>query len=125
MPCQLKTANRVASLPRKMILNTDSEDEWTELGDGGVAGAWWQTERWKVPSLVWKWGLRRADMIKYLTFSQNARGCLDICRVLCSYLASLKHMGNQHAHIISGNMALWSTHTVLYLKEKSNKKSNW
>lgn len=61
-------------------------------------------------------------MIKYLTFTQNARGCLDICRVLCSYLASLKHMGNQHAHIISGNMALWSTHAVLYLKETSAKK---
>lgn len=66
-------------------------------------------------------------MIKYLTFTQNARGCFDICCVLCGYLASLKHMGNQHAHIISGNIriALWSTHTVMYLKEKSTQKSNY
>lgn len=75
-------------------------------------------------SLVWKWGLRRADMIKYPTFTKNARGCLDICCVLRSYLASLKHMGNQHAHIISGNTGTdqCSTHTVMYLKEKSSQK---
>lgn len=100
---------------------------WTELGNGGLVGGRWQTDCLKVPSLVWKWGLQRADMIKYLTFIQNARGCLDICCVLRSYLASLEHMGNQHAHIISGSirMALWSTHTDVYLKEKSTQKSNW
>lgn len=58
-------------------------------------------------------------MIKYLTFPQNARGCLDICCVLCSYLASLKHMGNQHAHISSGNMH--TAQPTQRLKEKSTK----
>lgn len=65
-------------------------------------------------------------MIKYLTLPQNARGCLDICCVLCSYLASSKHMGNQHAHISWGNkhMALRSAHTAMYLKEKSDQKTD-
>lgn len=97
---------------------------WTEPGNGGAVGGRWQTQHLKGPSLVWKWRLQRADMIKCLTFTQNARGCLGICCVLCGYLAALKHMGNQHAHIISGNirMALQPAHTVTYLKDESTQK---
>lgn len=126
-PRRWKAANR-ASLSNKMIRDAGSERTCGQSRVmGGEVGGWLQTNCLKGPSLVWKWWLQRADMIKYLTFPQHARGCLDICCVLCSYLASPKHMGNQHAHISSGNtrMAPWSTHTVMYLKEKSTQKTNW
>lgn len=43
-----------------------------------------------------------------------------LCAVQLSGLSQTH--AHQHAHIISGNMALWSKHTALYLKKKSNQK---
>lgn len=104
-----------AGFSDEMIPDVSAEC-WVMVGYQVASG---QAGKQKGPGLAWKLDLHWAEMIKYFTFKQSARGCLDICCALCSDRASLNTREiNMHTSCVllaTYALALWWTHIFMYL----------